>query len=47
MYLGWQLEPTDYVFSAIGSNGIVQPGEHVLALTDQGWLDEAVSALCV
>ena len=41
------LQPTDYIFPAIGSNDVVQPGEHVSLSTVQGWLDNTLSILNV
>ncbi|KAG1883365.1 hypothetical protein F4604DRAFT_1920566 [Suillus subluteus] len=38
-----KLEPDDFVFPAIGSNGIVHCGEHILHDAVQAWIDEATT----
>ncbi|KAF8216847.1 hypothetical protein K438DRAFT_1559060 [Mycena galopus ATCC 62051] len=36
----WTLESGDYIFPAIGTNGIVQTGEHISHNDIQKWITE-------
>jgi hypothetical protein len=42
-HYGRQLEPDDYIFPAIGANGVVHPREHVSHDTVQAWIHEATA----
>ena len=41
--LGRPLQPNDFIFPAMGANGIIQPGDHLSSSTIQTWLDESVA----
>lgn len=43
VHYGRPLDPEDYIFPAMGANGIVQPREHISHDTVQSWINEATT----
>ncbi|KAG1893196.1 uncharacterized protein F5891DRAFT_1196726 [Suillus fuscotomentosus] len=44
IHYGRPLDPEDYVFPTMSTNGIVQPREHISHDAVQGWINEATTA---
>ena len=45
VHYGHPLNPDDYIFPAMGANGVVQPQEHVSHDTVQNWINEATTGV--
>ncbi|KAI6039701.1 hypothetical protein EDC04DRAFT_2568118, partial [Pisolithus marmoratus] len=43
VHLGWPMAKDDFLFPAIGANGVLQPGEPLSHNTVQKWIDKAVA----
>lgn len=44
VHYGRPLDPEDYVFPTMSTNGIIQPREHISHDAVQGWINEATTA---
>ncbi|KAG0693862.1 hypothetical protein DFH29DRAFT_815938 [Suillus ampliporus] len=44
VHYGRPLDPEDYVFPSVSTNGVIQPHEHISHDTVQAWINEATTA---